>query len=119
MKNYKSVSLYCFGLGVLDNLIISNLGVKKDYIKIKLPIIDVSNVLLTRPRYTDVCSKNIFSDLCDGYSWPFVVTSAVKLSCIPSMWQRMVTSCPVASLIITNNGLKELLQIMYEGATYR
>ena len=30
MKNYKSVSLNCFGLGVLDNLIISNLGVKKD-----------------------------------------------------------------------------------------
>ena len=85
MKNYKSVSLNCFGLGVLDNLIISNLGVKKDYIKIKLPIIDVSKVLLTRPRYTDVSSKNIFSDLCDGYSWPFVVTSAVKLSCIPSM----------------------------------
>ena len=69
MKNYKSVSLNCFGLGVLDNLIISNLGVIKDYIKIKLPIIDVSNVLLTRPRYTDVCSKNIFSDLCDGDSW--------------------------------------------------
>ena len=64
MKNYKSVSLNRFGLGVLGNLIISNLGVKKDYIKIKLPIIDVSNVLLTRPRYTDVCSKKTYSPTC-------------------------------------------------------
>ena len=62
MKNYKSVSLNCFGLGVLDNLIISNLGVKKDYIKIKLPIIVtfyllVHDTLMYAPKtYSPTCA---------------------------------------------------------------